>query len=343
MKKYRWIYIIIGLWVFVSLGCSRNPTLKITSEPPGAKVIINTKDVGITPYNGKLAPGDYKIALTKKGYQSANKQLSLKSGTESIQVQLEKISLSDMIMIPEGTFLMGSGDEEIMKVVRELGGGELGPDVQWFAAERPQHEVNVKSFYMDKYEVTNKQYKEFVDATGRAEPRHWENGVYPAGYGDHPVVYVSWFDAEAYCQWVGKRLPTEIEWEKAARGTDARIWSWGNTFDMTKCNVESWEGSDSKPVGSYPTGVSPYGLYDMAGNVWEWTDSWYEAYPGSTYNHPEFGKKFRVLRGGSWYHYNSLGPIGARCASRDRAAPESISYVAGFRCLIGADEIVNSK
>lgn len=255
----------------------------------------------------------------------------------------KKVSLSDMIMIPEGPFLVGSSDEEIKKVVRDLGGGELGPDVQWFAAERPQHEVNLKTFYIDKYEVTNAQYKEFIKATKRPGPRHWEKGDYPAGQDNYPVVYISWNDAKAYCEWVGKRLPTELEWEKAARGTDARIWPWGNTFDIKKCNVESWEGSGPKPVGSYPDGVSPYGLYDMAGNVWEWTDSWYEAYPGSNYTNPEFGKKFRVLRGGSWYHYDSLGPIGARCASRDRAAPESISYVAGFRCAIGVDEIKGSK
>jgi formylglycine-generating enzyme required for sulfatase activity len=255
----------------------------------------------------------------------------------------KKVSISDMIMIPAGPFLMGSGDEEIKKVVRDLGGGELGPDVKWFASERPQHEVNLKSFYIDKYEITNAKYKEFILATKRPSPRHWESGNYPAGQDNFPVVYVSWNDANAYCRWVGKRLPTEIEWEKAARGTDARVWPWGNTFDLTKCNVESWEGSGPKPVGSYPNGVSPYGVFDMAGNVWEWTDSWYDAYPGSTYSNPEFGKKFRVLRGGSWYHYDSLGPIGARCASRDRAAPESISYVAGFRCAISADEISGTK
>jgi len=249
------------------------------------------------------------------------------------------ISTSDMIKIPAGPFLMGSSDEEITKVVRDLGGGELGPDVQWFAAERPQHEVYVEEFYIDKYEVTSAQYKEFVDATGRAIPRHWENDTYPEGMADYPVVYVSWEDADAYCKWVGKRLPTEIEWEKAARGTDAPIWPWGNTFDITKCNVESWEGSGPTPVGSYPEGVSPYGVYDMAGNVWEWTDSWYKAYPGSNHTSTQYGEKLRVLRGGSWYHYNSLGPIGARCASRDRQVPQSINYIIGFRCAISADKI----
>ena len=148
---------------------------------------------------------------------------------------------------------------------------------------------------------------------GTLRPRHWENRKYPEGEDNLPVVYINWKDANAYCHWAGKRLPTEIEWEKAARGTDARIWPWGNVFDITKCNVESWEGSGPKPVGSYPQCVSPYGVYDMAGNVWEWTDSWYgDAYPGSTFTSDEFGQKFRVLRGGSWYYYDSLNPIGAR-------------------------------
>ena len=254
-----------------------------------------------------------------------------------------ELSLENMIKIPAGPYLMGSSDEEITKVVRDLGGGELGPGVQWFAAERPQQEVSVDEFYIDKYEVTNAQYKKFVEATGHSLPRHWEGGTYPEGKADHPVSYVSWEDASAYCKWVGKRLPTEFEWEKAARGTDARVWPWGDTFDITKCNVESWEGSGSRPVGSYPDGVSPYGVHDMAGNVWEWTDSWYDAYPGSDYTTTEFGKKLRVLRGGSWYHYNSLGPIGARCASRDRAVPLAVSHVVGFRCAASVPKVSNNK
>ena len=331
------------LLVICLVSCDRNSTLKITSQPPGATISLSGSDLGTTPYTGQVAPGEYDLVLSKMSYRSTNRRLSIKAGTESIDVQLDRILLSDMMRIPAGPFLIGSGDEEIKKVVRDLGGGELGPDIEWFAAERPQHEVHVEEFYIDKYEVTCAQYKEFVQATGRPMPRDWEGGSYPKGKSDHPVVYVSWEDADAYCRWVDKRLPTEAEWEKAARGTDARIWPWGNTFDIEKCNVESWEGSGSTPVGSYPDGVSPYGLYDMAGNVWEWTDSWYDAYPGSTYTSTQFGKKLRVLRGGSWYHYNSLGPIGARCASRDRQVPQSISYVAGFRCAIGADELADSQ
>lgn len=332
-------YILVFLSLFSFISCGNNSNLKITSTPADATVIIDGQESGKTPFTKKLHYGNYKIILTKKGYNPVFKEISLKSRNQNEDILMSKISLDDMVKIPSGEFIMGSSDEEIMKVVRELGGGELGPDVGWFAAERPQHKVYLDEYYIDKYEITNAQYKKFIDSTGRAAPRHWENNTYPEGRADHPVVYVSWEDADAYCKWAGKRLPTEAEWEKAARGTDARIWPWGNTFDPAKCNVECWEGSDSKPVGSYPEGITPYGAFDMAGNVWEWTDSWYDAYPGSKYRTQEFGKKLRVLRGGSWYHYDSLGPIGARCASRDRAAPQSVSYVAGFRCAIGSNEL----
>lgn len=334
------VNVVICMILISFLSCSGKSSLDLTSDPPGATVMIDGTVMGTTPCRVVVQKGVHKLSLSRIGCMPVTREIEVKGRSEDIHITMSKLDLSDMVRVPAGSFLMGSSDEEIVKVVRELGGGELGPDVKWFSAERPQHRVYLDEFYIDKYEVTNKKYKEFVDATGHPTPRHWENGTYPQGREDHPVVYVSWEDANAYCQWAGKRLPTEQEWEKAARGTDARIWPWGNTFDKAKCNVESWEGSDSKPVGSYPGGASPYGAYDMAGNVWEWTDSWYDAYPGSKLRTPEFGKKLRVLRGGSWYHYDSLGPIGARCASRDRADPKSISYVAGFRCAIGANQLL---
>ena len=338
MSKLVTAILVVIMTTFL-LSCGRGPEIMITSDPAGASIILDGNNAGTTPYTGKITPGEHTLSLSKMGYEPAVRKVQIESGTKKVDVQLAGLDLSDMVKIPAGPFLMGSSDAETEKVVRDLGGGELGPDILWFAAEKPQHKATVKAFYIDKYEVTNAKYKRFIQATNHPAPRHWEKGTYPEGKADYPVVYVSWEDANAYCRWAGKRLPTETEWEKAARGTDGRIWPWGDTFDLTKCNVESWEGSGPKPVGSYPDGVSPYGVYDMAGNVWEWTDSWYDAYPGSKHKSPEFGKKMRVLRGGSWYHYDSLGPIGARCASRDRAAPLSISYVAGFRCAIGVDQL----
>ena len=337
----RVFVIFLFITAFASTGCERIPTIEITSTPSGATVFIDGIEAGTTPHKSQVPPGAaHHIVVSKRGYHAGTAILKHENGTLKRAFQLEKIGLSDMILIPAGTFIMGTNDEEEQLVTRQLGGGELIEHPRWFLSEKPQREVHVESFYIDKFEVTNADYQRFIDATGYDAPRHWENRKYPEGEDNLPVVYVNWKDANAYCRWAGKRLPTEIEWEKAARGTDARIWPWGNVFDITKCNVESWEGSGPKPVGSYLECVSPYGVYDMAGNVWEWTDSWYDTYPGSTFTSPEFGQKFRVLRGGSWFYYDSLNPIGARTPSRDIGTENHLSYIVGFRCAIGEDEIV---
>ncbi len=336
----RFLITFLFVIVLATTGCEKIPTIEIISAPVGATVFIDGVEVGTTPYKREATPGTtYQVTVSLLGYRAGTAKLTHEEGKLLQSFQLEKISLSDMASVSVGKFVMGTSDEEEQLVIRQLGGGEIVEHPQWFLSEKPQREVHVDAFYIDKFEVTNAEYQEFIDATGHVAPRHWENRKHPEGEGAFPVVYVSWKDANAYCRWAGKRLPTEIEWEKAARGTDARIWPWGNVFDITRCNVESWEGSGPKPVGSYPQGVSPYGAYDMAGNVWEWTDSWYDAYPGNTFTTTEFGQKFRVLRGGSWYHYDSLGPIGARTPSRDRGTEDHISYVAGFRCAIGQNEV----
>jgi len=213
-----------------------------------------------------------------------------------------------MVYIAGGEFIMGSDD-----------GNE---------DEKPQRAVNLDGFNIDIYPVTNADYKAFVDATGQPPPHHWEGSTYPEGKGDHPVVWVSWHDAQAYCQWAGKRLPTEAEWEKAARGTDGRKWPWGDTFDPAKCNAKESGIGETAPVGKYPEGASPYGVMDMAGNVWEWTADWYEAYPGSSYQSTRFGQKNKVMRGGSWFDAGAF----VRCSVRNNAAPKFSFSTIGFRC-----------
>ena len=336
----RFCAIFLFIVALASVGCERIPTIEITSTPSGAAVFIDGIEAGTTPYKREVTPETtYRVLVSKRGYHAATAKLTHKGEKLAQAFQLKKISLSDMILIPAGKFIMGTSDEEQQYVTRQLGGGEIVEHPRWFLSEKPQQEVDLEAFYIDEFEVTNADYQKFIDATGHPVPRHWETRKYPEGEDNLPVVYVNWKDANAYCRWAGKRLPTEIEWEKAARGTDARIWPWGNEFDITKCNVESWEGSGPKPVGSYSQCVSPYGVYDMAGNVWEWTDSWYDAYPGSTFKSEEFGQKYRVLRGGSWYYYDSLNPIGARTPSRDIGTENHLSYIVGFRCAIGKDEI----
>ena len=239
-----------------------------------------------------------------------------------------------MVLIPAGEFQMGSNSGN----------------------ERPVHTVYVDAFYMDTHEVTNAEYKKFIDANpqwqkGRIDRRFhnggylglWNGNNYPAGKGDHPVVNVSWYTAMAYAKWSGKRLPTEAEWEKAARGgLVGKRYSWGDTIDRTQANYR-WNVGDTTPVGSYaPNG---YGLYDMVGNVWEWCLDEYQGgfYATSPPQNPIAGGQHinllldnytdvnsdRVLRGGSWSNSTRF----VRVASRRNGTPASSrSLYYGFRC-----------
>jgi len=223
-----------------------------------------------------------------------------------------------MVLIPAGEFTMGS-DNRL-------------PD------EGPEHKVTLDAFYIDIYEVTNLQYKKFNDATRRRSPTHFRNRTFPEGKADHPVTYVSWEDADAYCKWAGKRLPTDEEWEKAARGTDGRIFPWGNEFDVKNANTPlRWQQigafGDTTPVGSFEGGVSPYGVYDMSGNVWEWTASWYKAYPNNKVASESYGERYKTLKGGSWfdcsfYNCGISAPVFNRAFFSIRTKNDSF----GFRC-----------
>jgi formylglycine-generating enzyme required for sulfatase activity len=177
-------------------------------------------------------------------------------------------------------------------------------------------EIELPEFWIDRTPVTNAEYACFVAATGHEPPQHWKGQTPPKKIADHPVVYVSWHDAEAYAGWAGKRLPAEQEWEKAARGTNGGAWPWGNQWEGGRCNTTEAGIGGTTPVGQYsPGGDSPYGCVDMAGNVWEWTDT------------EEAG--LHVLHGGSWLGYRDL----ARCAARDRDYPRYSSDCVGFRCV----------
>ena len=232
--------------------------------------------------------------------------------------QTETDTLSQMALVPAGYFTMGS---------REGG---------W--AERPQHRVWLDEFCIDKYEVTNRQYDEFVRTTGHIRPKFREDGRYNSP--DQPVVGVSWDDADAYCKWAGKRLPTEAEWEKAARGgAEGRRFPWGDEGATGKAvfGQDMNTGSPSA-VGKYPP--NGYGLYDMAGNVWEWCADWYdmEYYRVSPERNPQgpASGKDRVARGGSWIGSGiaELYDDVLRCAFRRRHPPADKSDDFGFRCAM---------
>ena len=240
----------------------------------------------------------------------------------------------EYVFVPGGAFVMGTPPERA-ESLNELDSRDA------FSAESPQGEIEVGSFYMARYPVTNAEYKEFVDATGRrvpyrndemSQPFNWDIDArsYPAGMADHPVVLVSWHDARAYCEWLGGRLPTEAEWEKAGRGTEGREWPWGNTWQDDRCNSRETGLGKTSAVGQFsPRGDSPYGIADMAGNVWEWCSSVFDPYPYRAEDERESAtsRGKRILRGGTF----GMPSEKVRCAFRNGAYPDEYGFSIGLR------------
>ncbi|MBM4123616.1 MAG: formylglycine-generating enzyme family protein [Nitrospira sp.] len=244
------------------------------------------------------------------------------------QIEAERLAAQDvpegMVPVPAGWFPMGSDHYKDV---------DAGPQ------EQPQRWVYLDAFDMDRYEVSNIHYLRFVLATGAAWPSFWKQAPFQEKIAFHAVIGVSWVEADAYCRWAGKRLPTEAEWEKAARGTDGRLFPWGNQpAGWLRSNIAhpgSKRGVKYPPLANverYDRGVSPYGVYQMAGNAAEWVADWFdpEYYQyGTGFNPtgPEFGED-RVYRGGSW----NEDPEVARSAGRGAKPPDHRSYLIGFRC-----------
>ena len=233
------------------------------------------------------------------------------------QAQQEEITGKDgapMVLVPAGEFTMG-GNEAV--------------------SEKPVHQVSLDAYYMDKHEVTVEQYAKFLEATKRRSPPEWKILNQPP-HQKHPIVMMDWSDANAYCQWAEKRLPTEAEWEKAARGADGRIYPWGNdlpTPQRANYGKKKWDKHAALvPVGTLD-GKSPYGIYDMAGNAWEWVSDWYDRVyyknsPSQNPKGPEHGD-FKVSKGGSWHSR----PESLHSSNRNYSQPEHHpSHYNGFRC-----------
>ena len=232
------------------------------------------------------------------------------------------LDTSEMVYVPAGTFVMGADTENLQAM-------------SW---EKPAHEVTLDAFWIDKHEVTNGQFARCVASGYCVQPRSTASKTRPQYYGnvdfaDYPVIYVDWNQAYYYCAWVGKRLPTEAEWEKAARGTDSNRYPWGNEEDSAELmNSGHLQDGDTEKVGSYPDGSSPYGALDMAGNVWEWTSDLFDrnAYTESPLENPTGSAEGQIhtVRGMSWAYTAPYQSI----TIRNRADAYAYSYDLGFRC-----------
>ena len=286
----------------VSQDTAAAPTLGVQAANPTQQ----SQDASKSALSATTAPNS-NIPLTQ--VSGANMQLSDKDGMQ-------------MILIPSDEFKMGSTDE----------------DKDAYHVEKPQHKVFLDAFWMDRTEITNAFYRKCVQANVCKSPaapsaEGTKNVFTDAQYDLYPVVSVSWEQAKAYCEWAGRRLPSEAEWEKAARGPDGNIYPWGKILPNAKLlNFNDPKGG-LKAVGSYPAGASPYGILDMAGNVWEWVADWYDgAYyddpPSENPKGPQTGQ-YRVFRGGAWY----TTATNVRAAYRGRTDPESSFNNLGFRCV----------
>jgi formylglycine-generating enzyme required for sulfatase activity len=299
--------------------------LALQSRLGGIEVWLDEQRLGETEADrglvmNNLAPGTYRLKARKAGYKDwarevqvePNQRIEVVIDIEPLRGEQPQTARGDdgaeMVLVPSGAFSMGD------------------------TPEFPAHKVMLDAFYIDTYEVTNALYRRFRDATGRAAPDSWRDSKFNGP--TQPVVGVTWDDADTFCTWAGKRLPSEAEWEKAARGTDGRSYPWGNQWDVRRTNTFHSGVGRTTPVGSYPTGKSPYGAYDMVGNAAEWVTDWYakDYYRQSPERNPRGPNSgvARVVRGGSW-DISTTSPAG-----RAFKLPDERSDRVGFRCAKSA-------
>ncbi len=348
MKRKVKLLITIGLSIAVISGCAQ-PTPTPTPVPPpptDTPVVLAPTNTPVPPPPTRTprptntpAPTDTPVPPTEVPTETpvpptaATEEEDAEAAPSPTEVPTEEPTATtpptdtpepataiaeDMVEVPGGTFIMGSDSGE--------------------KNEAPQHEVDLPTFYIDRFEVNNEQFAAFVEVTGyqtlleqQGSNKTWRS--YAEGKELHPVVKVAWEDAIAYCEWASKRLPTEEEWEKAARGTDGRMYPWGNEWDPSRCNAKESGLRGTVAGGSFGSGVSSYGVEDMSGNVWEWTSSPFQAYPGSTYEDPFYSPEHKVTRGGGWFDDKAQ----LRAANRSAATTSTANDDLGFRCVKDAN------
>ncbi len=234
-----------------------------------------------------------------------------------------------MVLIPTGPFIMGSNDVPDDTESQ----GELGNKKPFYLDEHPERRLSLDDFYIDRFEVTNEDYQRFIHARKRRPPPYWKGDSHPPGMALLPVVEVNWYEARDYCRSLAKRLPTEAEWEKAARGPNGNLYVWGNEFDGTKANVSAGSHGNVMMIGRFSQDRSFYDVYDLNGNVMEWSADWYQPFPGADYQSDDFGQQFKVAKGdafGESGHY-ALS-IFSRLPYRQNVTPETRLPFLGFRC-----------
>jgi serine/threonine-protein kinase len=332
MKKDFALLIIIIMLGFILSACNiQKPEPTLTSEPANTLLATAT----ITP-----RPTDIPEP-TETIFPTATVVSTLVETKQPTLGAMRSSEVDQMVQvyIPAGEFIMGSDDLDAQTSTEK---GRAYPEI-------PVHSVYLEGYWIDKYEVANEQYALCVSA-GVCEPPYLSRSETRPSYYDnpeyanYPVIYVNWYMAQTYCEWAGRRLPTEAEWEKAARGTDVRKYPWGNqpvsgeraNFCDINClrtiaNPIFDDGyADTSPVGNYPAGASPYGVMDMSGNVWEWTSTIIQPYPYDPTDGRENLDKYaeRVWRGGPW----SNGYWWMRSSVRYRSIPSYWYVNLGFRC-----------
>lgn len=316
------------------------PTPAATEGKPEATPELTSPPVETTPAVQKPAP---KAEPTEK-------QASAGAGLKLNQSQNRDADAMVMVAVPSGTFRMGSTDPEIDSVLQLCKEYSGNCEAAWFDSEQPAHEVTLQGFWIDSTEVTNSQFVRFltetvptasdvakwIDLDSRYSQIEKTGDAYQSkdGFAQHPVSLVSWDGARAYCQWTGGRLPTEAEWEYAARGPESRIFPWGNEFDDARLNYTSSSDGyiETAPVGSFQSGASWTGALDMAGNVSEWTTDWFGPYQDVAQQSPQGPAlgQYRVNRGGNLLS----APYDTRTASRSAGSASDSNRGIGFRCVV---------
>lgn len=358
-RRYPWwvwavgataLTLILSLLLLLALRQEAGWTLVINGAPTGSDVFVDNVRRGVTLADGTihipdLRAGRRTVRITRDGYEDfvtaeGGEDGDLKTVLAQLPLVSVPITLSEEVNY-NGAMRLVAGGDFVM-------GNDTGE-----ADERPAHTVSLPDFYIDKYEVTNADYKRFCDATQHPYPLNpwWTKESlntedYFNQFPDSPVIGISWNDAAAYAAWAGKRLPTEQEWEKAASWSPGpnptkRLYPWGDAADRSRANLLA---NAPVPVTQFATGASAYGVYNLAGNVSEWVDSYYQSYPGNPTADANYGTRFRVVRGGTF----QKTVADARTTRRSFEPPtyqtqptdeqELKASLIGFRCAVTAND-----